>query len=1097
MSGSSKVIVVYPDGPGGDGSDARARTQIQLGFERDGIPTEVATRPDALPLDDAGMVLVGGIDGKGAELLRKARTQVTAAKLDIPIIFAGQDLPREAAVGAGADEVVAVPAYLRDVVTIGRLFRGVPRAKRGHLVGSLAETTGMYTLVRALAALGRSAVLTLVRGLRRGEVRFFHGEVTSAELALIHGQAALHQLLLWTEGRFEYLHEDVVRRQQIPLSHEELFADAERFLEGVRDNSGTLSPSMVLEQDVARMQSLGRTVPTEVHGVLRMFDGHRVLADILEDSPYRVFETLRVAQRAVEAGLLHVVETQRPRAKWRAVLSIEEWLTGRERDEAVERATSLIESAPVSATADTGQIEKARESRPKFKKGKRRKAKDSTPPAEEPAPVVARTASKPSVIDWGALVPRIVGADLGSLSQVVPAAQRSGEISREKLEALDTGARERIFPKEAEPSIVVEAEPEPAADKAAADKAAADKAAADKAAADKAAADKAAADKAAADKRVEDAKAIAVPPPRSSSPAIDLSPRAASPSTPPLARTKSPSAPPPIAIPAIPRTKTPSAPPPITIPTIPRTKTPSVPPAILEATPDTTTETGAATSAPTANTDATTSAPTTTIDAAPSVMATTEATSEAATDAATSAPSATESGLAATPLSPTPLSSIAPTPLASIAAEAPAFLRTPPSSRIEIAFDTSDEPAREPRTKAPSAPPPIPSRTQTPSVPPTGAASAESPEALRARREAEQEAEDARLRAEAVELAKKQAAARAAEQEKQAREALELAQRLAEARAKTQVPIVADEPDASTPAAEAKSVDRSVPVSLETPDPDAPADEEALWRLAEARARAAAAGQETLPVPRLEADDLIRELVGEKITVAETNTSRVVIQEQMTIDRSIQTARIASSQVTTVEREVPTATPAPTPVAPIATAKDGTPTAIDDDPSDGIVRHIPTVETAPQRRPPPRAEVPDDRPGDRTGEITAARKKHSSVPPQNVEPTILIEDAVSTTTADLAVAHRVVAAVAVAQVPAPKTANLAGSTADKAAAQVREDAAIAFSDAEEAFFRQGSDKEKSTSFQMTGPVETFDDLDEDYQPLGFWDRLRGKKPEKK
>ena len=52
----------------------------------------------------------------------------------------------------GADEVVAVPAYLRDVVTIGRLFRGVPRAKRGHLVGSLAETTGMFTLVRALEA---------------------------------------------------------------------------------------------------------------------------------------------------------------------------------------------------------------------------------------------------------------------------------------------------------------------------------------------------------------------------------------------------------------------------------------------------------------------------------------------------------------------------------------------------------------------------------------------------------------------------------------------------------------------------------------------------------------------------------------------------------------------------------------------------------------------------------------------------------------------------------------------------------------------------------------------------------------------------------
>src|SRR5690606_31318839 len=117
-------------------------------------------------------------------------------------------------------------------------------------------------------------------------------------------QAAFHQLLLWTDARFEFAHEDIVRRQQIPMSPEELFADAEQFLEGVREHAGQLSPSTVLEQNVQRVQQFGKQVPTEVHGILRMFDGHRVLADILEDSPYRVFETLRVTQKAVEIGLL-------------------------------------------------------------------------------------------------------------------------------------------------------------------------------------------------------------------------------------------------------------------------------------------------------------------------------------------------------------------------------------------------------------------------------------------------------------------------------------------------------------------------------------------------------------------------------------------------------------------------------------------------------------------------------------------------------------------------------------------------------------------------------------------------------------------------
>jgi hypothetical protein len=298
----------------------------------------------------------------------------------------------------------------------------------------------VFTLVRALSAIGRSAVLTLIRGLRRGEVRFYRGEVTSAQVGLIHGQAALHQLLLWTDARFDFAHEDIVRRQQIPLDADELWADAERFLDGVRDSAGGLSPAMVLEQDVQRVHNLGKQIPTEVHGVLRMFDGHRVLADVLEDSPYRVFETLRVAQKAVEVGLLRIADSQKPKATWKAVLAVEEWLVGKETREAVVERTSQIESGPA-------------ESKKKKKRGKRAK-KPKTPPVGVKAD-----------IDWGALVPRVIGAEVGPLSGVVPASGAHGEIDvatrarpREGLEALmDTDKRTKIFPTDIglEPSVVV------------------------------------------------------------------------------------------------------------------------------------------------------------------------------------------------------------------------------------------------------------------------------------------------------------------------------------------------------------------------------------------------------------------------------------------------------------------------------------------------------------------------------------------------------------------------------------------------------------------------------------------------------------------
>ncbi|MGH2899640.1 MAG: hypothetical protein ACRDMZ_13285, partial [Solirubrobacteraceae bacterium] len=49
---------------------------------------------------------------------------------------------------------------------------------------------------------------------------------------------------------------------------------------------------------------------------------------------------------------------------------------------------------------------------------------------------------------------------------------------------------------------------------------------------------------------------------------------------------------------------------------------------------------------------------------------------------------------------------------------------------------------------------------------------------------------------------------------------------------------------------------------------------------------------------------------------------------------------------------------------------------------------------------------------------------------------------------------------------------------------------VAFSEAEEAFFSAGHDKEAPVA---TAPrTESFDDLDEGYRPVGFWDRLRGR-----
>src|SRR4051812_16200002 len=132
MPGLSKVIVLDPD--------VRAGRQIQLGFQREGVPAEVAEVPRepaelALEVQDTGLVVVGGTDPRALDLVRQTRTRLAEADLDAPIVFAGRGVRRTDAEAAGADEVLLQPTYLRDVVTIGRLLHGQPAMHRDHLVG--------------------------------------------------------------------------------------------------------------------------------------------------------------------------------------------------------------------------------------------------------------------------------------------------------------------------------------------------------------------------------------------------------------------------------------------------------------------------------------------------------------------------------------------------------------------------------------------------------------------------------------------------------------------------------------------------------------------------------------------------------------------------------------------------------------------------------------------------------------------------------------------------------------------------------------------------------------------------------------------------
>jgi hypothetical protein len=989
-SGPSKVIVLDPD--------PRAGRQVQLGFEREGMPVVVpalAAGGGALDItDEPALVLVGGADAAtGLDLVRRARTWLDAKGADVPLVFAGHGASRREGESAGADEVVARPAFLRDLVTIGRVLRGVPRGERDHLTGNLVETTGVLTLVRALSALGRSAVLTLIRGLRRGEVRFFHGEVTSAQVGLIHGQAALHQLLLWTDARFDYAHEDIVRRHQIPLSSEELFADAERFLEAVREHAGALSPATVLEQDVVRVQTLGKQIPTEVHGVLRMFDGHRVLADILEDSPYRVFETLRVAQKAVEVGLLRPVSSQRPKATWRAVLAIEEWLVGSETREAVVERTQALDSGPVKATPPR-----------KKQRGKRRGKRAKT----QPTPSELKTGD----IDWGALVPRVIGAEVGPLSGVVPAHEAHGEVElptrdapREGLEALmDTQKRDRIFPTDIgiEPSIVVAEEP-----------------------------------------------GVVVEP---------VTPAKTAPATPATIATSEPAA-------------TPSEPEP---PTSERTTVEQVPlrrqrraergddlaleVVVVDDSRERRDTARHAAPPPPAGTEVAAAE----VAAAPSGS---PATSRTITDRHAAPPPGTATEVNASHAAARPERDTArhAAPLRPPAIAAPRISDTTLDTHAEKLAAAAAEPAASTTSSADSAAPAVPNQSNG-SKPTRAPSRAASPSV-------EVDPEMASLIAVPTHV----------------------------------------EPMKSDPVAAVTAVPPEVVVNPRTRKPGA-TDAGALVRalVAEVVPPSETSDAVTAPV-RPNIDEVVtapvarpasimtaaferidqtpppNAMIAEPITVDEADATSVAVTDVVTVSGSRDTAVITASPQVMIS-EIPTLSPVAStqPARSVASPDDATPIETDDEPSDGVVRATiaSKADTARISRPRIRASVPehDGPPVKSTSGEVSERAKRPTKEPDISEPTILV--------ADLAAAHDAVAAAVAAPRPAtPPPPDAASPSRELAVSDVRRDA-VAFSESEEAFFRGA---------ERTAPapkVETFSDLDEDYEPPKFWDRVFGRKKKK-
>lgn len=412
----SRLIVVQSDG--------RVAQSLRYAFERDGAAVDLVPAPrersgdghlagevaellarggDRDSADPGGRVIIAGTDRGAPELLRDLRASVLAAGAEVPILYLGNGISRAAALEAGASEMLPRPAFLRDVVTMARLVAGGQRKDADTYRGELEQLGGAFHVLRAVCGIGCSAVLTMVRGLRRGEVRIYHGEVTSAQIGTLHGLPALRHLLLWHKANLELRFEDVVRRQQIPMPPDELLGDARQFLDGVAEVARDLDLGAVYQGVADRIRAT--RIPGPILAVLRLMDRSRAVPDVVEDSPYRTIDTLRVIQRLVELELVEPVEMPSTGFSLQLVGGLDEWL--------------MSDGRPLptagSAAASTGD-------------------EDAEPGSPDESPEESAS--------WSDVLPAPMNTEDASLAQVVPAASAAGEIvvaGRHATEPLRSG----------------------------------------------------------------------------------------------------------------------------------------------------------------------------------------------------------------------------------------------------------------------------------------------------------------------------------------------------------------------------------------------------------------------------------------------------------------------------------------------------------------------------------------------------------------------------------------------------------------------------------------------------------------------------------
>ncbi len=242
------------------------------------------------------------------DLVRQMRGQDAFRAL--PVLVLGPEELRSPLKEWGNVDLLPLPSFVRDVLTASQVLvvaSATAAQNPGDNPRYASPTTPVETLslVRTMNGLGRSGLLRLEHAERHGEIWFHDGELTAAQFGQLEGAPAIQHLLLWESSAIELLLRPVARRGQLHQTAQEFFEELGRFQRDFTHATKDIGPTTtVYTKDEDRpLQSAG-DIPAEVTPVVRLCDGHRTLSDVIDESPFRVLDTVRVLSRLIGLGIL-------------------------------------------------------------------------------------------------------------------------------------------------------------------------------------------------------------------------------------------------------------------------------------------------------------------------------------------------------------------------------------------------------------------------------------------------------------------------------------------------------------------------------------------------------------------------------------------------------------------------------------------------------------------------------------------------------------------------------------------------------------------------------------------------------------------------